>query len=131
MMRRRTLPTLLLPLLLASPVFCAPAVAAGLSLGHEFLPNGTALGTCMARATAAVQMVGLRLMNPTTSAVWAENAQQDQLYVLYCIPERGVLTITGAGDRFEDVDPWVTRLREAYRSGGAGTGARIAPAPMK
>lgn len=81
----------------------------------------------MARATSAVRQVGLNLMNPTSRAVWAENATQDQLFVFYCIPERNVVTITGTAARFEDVDPFVTRLREAFRNAGAG--ATVTPGP--
>jgi hypothetical protein len=114
---------LLLPL-----VFAGPAAGAGLSIGHEWLPTGAPLADCMARATQAVRNVGLNLMNPTSRAVWAENAAQDQLYVFYCIPERNVVTITGTAGRFEDVDPTVTRLRDALRN-PAAAGATISPGP--
>lgn len=108
----------------------APASAAGLSIGHEWLNNGAPLQECMNRATQAVRQVGLQVMAPTSRAVWAENRAQDQLYVLYCIPERAVVTISGTASRFEDVDPVVTRLREAFRNPG-GAGATITPGPLR
>jgi len=112
---------------LAANLAAPPAAAAGLSLAHEFLPDGSPLSTCMARSTQAVRQSGLNLLNPTSRGVWAENAAKDQLFVFYCIPERNVVTITGTASRFEDVDPVVRRLRDAFR--GAGAGATVTPGP--
>ncbi|NGM24133.1 hypothetical protein G3576_29270 [Roseomonas stagni] len=115
------------PLIALMLLATAPAGAAGLSVGHEWLNEGAPLQECMNRATRAVQQVGLQLMNPTSRAVWAENRAQDQLYVFYCIPERNVVTVTGTAARFEDVDPVVTRLREAFRTARAPA----VPSPLR
>ncbi len=122
----RRAPLIALMLFAAMP----QAGAAGLSVGHEWLTNGASLQDCMNRASQAVRQVGLQLMSPTSRAVWAENRAQDQLYVFYCIPERNVVTVTGTAARFEDVDPVVTQLRDAFRNPG-GTGATITPGPLR
>jgi hypothetical protein len=126
---RLAAPTLSLAALMlaAASIAAPPAAAAGLSVGHEFLPNGSPMSSCMARASSAVRQVGLNLMNPTSRAVWAENGAQNQLFVFYCIPERNVVTITGTAARFEDVDPIVGLLREAFRNAAAG--ATVTPGP--
>ncbi|WP_203072394.1 hypothetical protein [Falsiroseomonas ponticola] len=122
----RRAPLIALMLLAAAP----QAGAAGLSVGHEWLDSGASLQACMNRATQAVRQVGLQLMDPTSRAVWAENRAQDQLYVFYCIPERNVVTVTGTASRFEDVDPVVTQLRDAFRNGGRA-GATVTPGPLR
>lgn len=116
----------LAPLLLATP-----AGAAGVSMGHEFLPSGMLMQDCMSRATQAVQSVGLELLRPTTRAVWAQTPDATQLYVLYCLPERGVVMVTGTAERADMVDPTVNNLRASMRNtgGGAGTGAAVGAPP--
>ena len=110
---RQGVPALLLGLLAASP-----GEAAGLSMGHEFLPQGTLLADCMARSSDAVRQVGLDLLKPTSRAVWGQTPDASQLYTIYCLPERTAVRVIGTAERADMVDPTVVRLREILRGGG-------------
>lgn len=112
----RRLPAL--AVLLATLAVAGHPRAAGISMGHEYLPPGMNLAQCLGRAQQAIVAVGLRLMTTTRDAAWGENAAQDQLYSIYCIPDRGVAMVVGAADDSADVDPVVGRLRQAFGGGG-------------
>jgi hypothetical protein len=96
------------------------AAATGISMNNEALQPGTTLGVCMARAAAAIGQAGIRPLNPTTSAAWGE-LDGGRIFTIYCLPQNNVAIVVGAGNRFEDVQNEVNRLRDAFR-GGTGTG---------
>lgn len=105
-------------LLCLSLLLATPAGAVGVSEGHEMLDQGVNQTTCLDRASQAVVNQGLRQLSRDSRAVWAENAAGDELYGVYCIAERGVVTITGAASQSQPAEAMVTRLRAAMRSGG-------------
>ncbi|WP_431285531.1 hypothetical protein ACQW02_12280 [Humitalea sp. 24SJ18S-53] len=108
-------PALLLPILLAG---AGSAGAVGLSVGHEVLPAGTAQSACLDSAAEAFASQGLRQLNRDARAVFAENRESNQVFSIYCVADRGVVTVIGAADRFEQVASVVTALRTALRTGG-------------
>jgi hypothetical protein len=108
---------LLLPLL-ALLSLAGTAAAVGISVGHEVLPPGMGQSACLDRAADAIASQGLRQLNRDNRAVFAENRGSNQVYSLYCIADRGVVTVIGAADRFEQVEGTVTALRTFLRSSG-------------
>ncbi len=107
--------------LLAAIGLGGTAAAVGLSVGHEPLPQGMGQGACLDRAAEAVAAQGLRQLNRDNRAVFAENRGANQVFSIYCIADRGVVTVIGAADRYEQVEGMVSALRTYLRSGGAGT----------
>ena len=73
---------------------------------------------CVAAGEATFQRSGLSLLQRTATAAWAENSTQDQLYVVYCVMDRGVAVITGSGDNLDAVDAMVTRVVNSFGQGG-------------
>ncbi len=99
---------------------CAGAAGAiGLSVGHEGLPAGTTQADCLESASAAFESQGLRHLNRDARAVFAENRAFSQVFAIYCLADRGVVTVVGAADRFEQVEAIVSALRGVLRAGGA------------
>ncbi|PZW48998.1 hypothetical protein C8P66_10323 [Humitalea rosea] len=101
-----------------SLLIAAPVGAVGVSAGHEMLEQGVNQTTCLDRASQAVVSQGLRQLSRDSRAVWAENSEGDELYGVYCIAERGVVTVTGAAEQSQSAEAMVTRLRAAMRAGG-------------
>ncbi len=91
--------------------------AAGLSINHLPLPSGSNLQSCLQRGGAAMQQVGLRRLNDTAAATWAENTTSDQLYTIYCVMETGTMVIAGAGPTAESVSGTVSAIMRNLRSG--------------
>lgn len=106
--------------LLACLSLPATSFGAGISVGHELLPQGTTLATCLARAQQAIQQIGLRPLSTTPDAAWGENLASNELYTIYCVPARGIAVLIGASERSQQVDPTVSRLRQAFLTGAAG-----------
>lgn len=113
----RRIPAITLALVLAGLAGGAEAMTT--ITNHEFLPEGTTLRQCVARAQAAIEGAGLRTLEPTNTAAWGQNAAGDELYTIYCVPDRAAAVVIGttAGDA-DPVDAMVTRLRELFRNGG-------------
>lgn len=104
--------------LLAAASLAGTAAAVGLSVGHEALPQGMSQAACLDHASDAYAAQGLRQLNRDNRAVFAENRGANQVFSIYCVADRGVVTVIGAADRFEQVEATVTALRSFLRSGG-------------
>ncbi len=92
--------------------------AAGLSINHVPMQGGTSLQACLQRGGNALQQAGLRRLNNTPSAAWAENAAADQIYAVYCVMETGTMVIAGSGPSGEAVSGTVGAVRNILRGGG-------------
>ena len=106
---------------LALALFSMAGTARAISIisNHELLPEGTTLQQCLFRAQGAIAAAGLNALEPTNTAAWGQNAAGDELYSIYCVPDRASAVFMGSTERNADaVDTMVTRLREAFRSGG-------------
>lgn len=108
---------------IATIAFCilaGGAGAAGLSINHVPLPSGTNLASCLQRGGNALQQAGLRAMNNTPAAAWAENATADQIYTVYCVMETGTMVVAGSGPTGDSVRGTVAAITRNLRSGGGG-----------
>jgi hypothetical protein len=94
------------------------AAAAGLSINHVPMPGGSSLQACLQRGGNALQQAGLRRLNNTAAAAWAENASSDQLYTVYCVMETGTMVIAGSGPSGESVAGMVGTVRNILRGAG-------------
>jgi len=101
-------------------MFAGGAAAAGLSINHVPMPSGVNLQGCLQRGNAALQQAGLRLLNGTPAAVWAENDAANQVYTVYCVMETGTMVVAGAGPTGQSVQGTVGTLVRHLRSGGGG-----------
>jgi len=106
-------------ILYLSLLLATPAAAVGMSMGHEMLPQGVTQTACLDLAARVAAGEGLRQLNRDGRAIWAENQAGDELYGIYCIAERGMVTVTGAADQAEAVSQMVARLRAALRGEGS------------
>lgn len=95
------------------------ADAVGLSVGHEVVPAGTTQAGCLDSAAEAFASQGLLQLNRDARAVFAENRASSQVFAIYCLADRGVVTVVGAADRNEQVEAIVSALRGVLRSGAA------------
>lgn len=95
------------------------AGAVGLSVGHEVLPAGTTQADCLDNASEAFASQRLRHLNRDARAVFAENRASSQVFAIYCVADRGIVTVVGAADRFEQVEAIVSALRGLLRAGTA------------
>ena len=71
-----------------------PASAMTTITNHELLPEGTTSEQCLARAEAAISGAGLRLLQPTCTARWGQNASGSEIYTIYCVPDRAAEALT-------------------------------------
>ncbi len=82
-----------------------PALSVGLSLNYVTLPSHVTLEACLNLAENQFANLGLSVLERTSSAAWAEPiGGADELYSVYCIIDRSITVVVGAGDDLDQVD---------------------------
>ena len=84
----------------------------------------TNLDACVAAGEATLRSNGLTVLDRTTSAAWGEHPIQDELYAVYCVIDRGIAVVTGAGADIDSVDNMVTRVVDGFGRSGPGSGGK-------
>ncbi len=101
----------------------APASAVSMSMNWIELGSITNLDACVAAGEATLRSNGLTVLDRTASAAWGEHPVQDELYAVYCVIDRGIAVITGAGADIDSVDTMVTRVVDGFGRSGPGPGS--------
>lgn len=98
----------------AAVALWSTAASAEIAMSMNWLEFGTlgSLDACMAAGEDAFEQLGLRLLSRTDSAAWAESVRTDELYTVYCIQDRQIIVVVGAGDDLDIIDAMVTRVLE-------------------
>ncbi|MCB9959046.1 MAG: hypothetical protein H6843_10625 [Rhodospirillaceae bacterium] len=88
--------------------------ASAVSMSMNWLDFGTlgSVDACIAAGEDAFEQLGLRLLSRTDSAAWAESVRTDELYTVYCIQDRQIIVVVGAGEDLDIIDGMVTRVLE-------------------
>ena len=94
------------------------ASAASMSMNWIDLGTIPNVDACIAAGENTFLRNGLTILSRSTNAAWGENLRQDELYTIYCIMDRGIAVITGAGDDLDAVDGMVTRLIDSFGQTG-------------
>ncbi|MCA8906487.1 MAG: hypothetical protein KDA49_02560 [Rhodospirillaceae bacterium] len=98
----------------AATVALWSTAASAVSMSMNWLEFGTlsSVDACMAAGEDAFEQIGLRLLSRTESAAWAESPRTEELYTVYCIQDRQIIVVVGAGDDLDIIDEMVTRILE-------------------
>ena len=97
-----------------------PSSASAVSMSMNWIDVSTygTVDACVAAGEATFRRSGLSVLQRTATAAWAENATQDELFVVYCVMDRGVAVITGSGDNLDAVDAMVTQIVNSFGQAG-------------
>jgi hypothetical protein len=89
-----------------------PANSTGMSLNYVLLPEHVTLDACLNLAENQLANTGLDVLQRTTSAAWAQpmNTNLDQIFSVYCIVDRGIALIAGAGEDLDSIDATMSQV---------------------
>ncbi|WP_426957314.1 hypothetical protein [Muricoccus radiodurans] len=99
---------------LCALLFALPAGATAVAAAHALMDPATPLETCVRAGQIAVERAGLQVQAISSSSVNATNPAGDA-YLIVCVQERGVVTISGAtAGTIQQVEPVVRHLIDLF-----------------
>ena len=102
------------------------SAAVSMSMNRVMLGTIANVDACVAAGEATFSSTGLRVLERTASAAWAQPFDDtiDQLYAVYCLVDQGIAVIIGSGDDLDAVDAMVVRLVDGFGRGGTSPGVK-------
>ncbi|MCB9959047.1 MAG: hypothetical protein H6843_10630 [Rhodospirillaceae bacterium] len=92
------------------------SAASAVSMSMNWLEFGdiSTLDECLDEGEHALNRMGLSVLTRTASAAWAEAANADELYTVYCIADSRIIVVVGAGTDLDSVDATVVSILDSF-----------------
>jgi len=92
----------------------ARAQTTTMSIDH-LVVDRMVLDTCMKWGDTALRQAGLRVVAPSTAAVWGVSADGANTATIYCVDTRGVIVVVVSGTSIAKTRPTLDRLLDRLK----------------